>query len=726
MNKMPYSRLMTKFIRTDRLKQVAHSLLRNTRKCTYSDLNNETVNNQKKQEIKGQTDSGVDFDLEDNDFVEFGNTNKNSTQTETLNNLKVDNVSSIANNTKTQQTQPQPSIHRLIAEGEDLIITSGSKESKREMFLGFSGIVGNAKKLNKGQSGQNVTGLVICDNSQNVNENFRLLLKLKSDEDKIFINKLLDLDITSGSIKSLNERADIVVATTSSLINGLEKNAICIDQVKALLVTDLDQIEQSNSIEDLKRILSIIRSPGSNLDSMVDNQIVFQYSKEPENLKELISTYMQPECQIVDDQNLNPISGKNSPSHYYILFKNDSIKHSAVKDIVYSQLKPGESCIVFVDHPQDLERLNRFSRLSYNCAELSNSTHDDDRDAIIKKFISKEIDCLLVTDTVAHDVDLPSADMIVMLKSPYSSDKYSSRISSLKSNGRVITLITPEQLNAYKWNIKDIKAECKPTYVASSEELLKMRLNDVCAQVSQIDSQQLTNSKALANDLISTYGPEKTIKNLLAREFFKYHSSRSRSVVTGVKGYTCFIIESINESDTFEKIQITLESIIGNEKEGFVGDIYGLKNGKGLVVDVEESRAEEFKNKVSAIDNIRLSFPDSSIEVNFSEHVDKQEKKRGAQDNRNPRVYDYKKLVIRRMPETIDFHEILELFKSPKPMKFKIFIKSDPEFKTKTAFISFNTEEDCETAKQAVSGTKINNFVVKPDYAFKRIEKSQT
>lgn len=617
----------------------------------------------------------------------------------------------------------EKSVHTIIANGADLSITGlATRSLQREIASGIISRVLDAKDVSDDSRDIKLLAIVLCSNDQFGNSFHKLMKDLKTPESNFFVYKILNNERNRSHQSSTQFKGDIAVATPQNLFDAIKSGSISFDDLKSLVVLNTGN---SNDVEvegHINNILEHIRPSELKAEyNTMDNQIVILSSSSSVDSYEPAITYLKSDFVEVDKTSTNTESDSASFNHFTLLYKTDVFKAGTIKDLVAVHMKPGQNCIIFIDSAHDAEKLTKHTSLGLRHELLSHETHDDDRGTIIDNFENKEIDILIVTDRIINEIDLPRANLLIMMRPPTSTEKYASRIEKLnKHDGTVLVLATPEQIKTFKWILQDAEVESQHITLPTVQELIKAKLDSLQKGIDNVSTNDLDNVKTTAVELIAAFGVDTTLKSLLLAPYIRFHSTKSRSVMTANKAHICYTIEFNNSKMTIESMLAELKKTLGEEFTESMNDIYPLKNNMGLAVDFSESMADAIEKALSSNNRIAFNRPSGLVDVDYLQPINKSEISKKHGNEKSSRVYDYTTLVFRRLPDEATYDDVLLVLKSNGLQQFKLnFRKSDDEKRGNIAFVKFSSEDECTKAKSVCNNYRMGNRTIVVDYFLK-------
>lgn len=214
-------------------------------------------------------------------------------------------------------------------------------------------------------------------------------------------------------LKSLRLGADVIIATPGRLISHMQMGNVDFSHVSFFVLDEADRMLDMGFSDD---ILTIARQ----LPPTV--QTVMFSATMPPKIEELAKTLLK-----------NPVEVKIAVSK-----PAEKIRQSAYvcyepqkMAIVKSLFKNGDlkRVIIFSDKKSKVKEINRaFVRMHINSGEMHSDLSQAERDDIMFKFKSGQIDVLVATDIVARGIDIDDIAMVINYDVPHDVEDYVHRI----------------------------------------------------------------------------------------------------------------------------------------------------------------------------------------------------------------------------------------------------------------------------------------------------------
>lgn len=231
-------------------------------------------------------------------------------------------------------------------------------------------------------------------------------------------------------LKSLRMGADVVIATPGRLITHISLGNVDLSKVSFFILDEADRMLDMGFSEDIMTIAK--KLPQS-------CQTIMFSATMPTKIEELAKSLLK-----------NPVEIKLAVSKPAEKIKQEAYvcyeaqKMSIIKDI----FKAGDlkRVIIFCGSKTKVKQLSAsLQQQKIDCGEMHSDLSQQERDDIMFKFKSGQIDVLVATDIVARGIDIDDITLVINFDVPHDTEDYVHRIgrtARADRDGRAITLVT--------------------------------------------------------------------------------------------------------------------------------------------------------------------------------------------------------------------------------------------------------------------------------------------
>ena len=237
-------------------------------------------------------------------------------------------------------------------------------------------------------------------------------------------------------LKSLRGGAPVVIATPGRLLSHLKVGNLNLARTSFFVLDEADRMLDMGFIDDILQITKLLPQ---------DCQKVMFSATMPSKVRELAVSLLHNPVEVKlkvsrpADKILQQAYVCYDPQKLKIidhLFKNGDLK----RVIIFCGKK---------DRVKDIDRQLR--RLKINCAPMHSDLSQQERDEVMYRFKSGQIDVLVATDIVARGIDIDDIATVINFDVPRDCEDYVHRIgrtARAERDGKAITLVRG-------WEIRD-------------------------------------------------------------------------------------------------------------------------------------------------------------------------------------------------------------------------------------------------------------------------------
>ena len=239
-------------------------------------------------------------------------------------------------------------------------------------------------------------------------------------------------------LKSFQMGADVVIATPGRLISHISLSSADLSKVSFFVLDEADRMLDMGFSEDIKMIASKLPT---------DCQTIMFSTTMPEKIEELAKTLLK-----------NPVEVKIAVSRpaekikqsAYVCYETQKI--GIIKDL----FRKGDlnRVIIFSGKKQKVKAINRtLQQMKINSGEMHSDLEQAERDEILYKFKTGQIDVLVATDIVARGIDIDDIAMVINFDVPHDPEDYVHRIgrtARAQRDGVAITFVAEDEISSFK------------------------------------------------------------------------------------------------------------------------------------------------------------------------------------------------------------------------------------------------------------------------------------
>ena len=237
--------------------------------------------------------------------------------------------------------------------------------------------------------------------------------------------------------KSLKLGADVIIATPGRLISHMQLGNVDMSRVSFFVLDEADRMLDMGFSED---ILSIAKQLPANCQTIMFSATM------PQKIEQLAKSLLK-----------NPVEVKLAVSKPAEKIRQSAyVCHDAQKQGLFKHIfndKTLTRVIVFAGKKEKVKEISRkLKQIHVNAGEMHSDLTQAERDEVMFKFKSSQIDVLVATDIVARGIDIDDIQMVINYDVPHDVEDYVHRIgrtARADRDGMAITFVNPQDIRYF-------------------------------------------------------------------------------------------------------------------------------------------------------------------------------------------------------------------------------------------------------------------------------------
>ncbi len=268
-------------------------------------------------------------------------------------------------------------------------------------------------------------------------------------------------------LKSLRMGADVVIATPGRLISHISLGNVDFSKVSFFILDEADRMLDMGFSEDIMTIAKQLPDTC---------QTIMFSATMPDKIEELAKTLLKN--PVVIKLAVSKPAEKIKQSAYVCY---ETQKLGIIKDI----FKAGDlkRVIIFCGSKFKVKQVAAsLQRKQINCGEMHSDLEQAERDEMMYKFKSGQIDVLVATDIVSRGIDIDDIAMVINYDVPHDAEDYVHRIgrtARADRDGVAITLVNEEEMYYFqqieKFLEKEVEKNPLPEGLGEGPEYVQLR-----------------------------------------------------------------------------------------------------------------------------------------------------------------------------------------------------------------------------------------------------------
>jgi len=236
---------------------------------------------------------------------------------------------------------------------------------------------------------------------------------------------------------ALRGGADVLVATPGRLLDLVEQNAIKFNQIKALVIDEVDRLMKGDFQEEIERISKLLPNKRQNL--------MFT-ATFPDSISRLVREVMNQPAIINMDEFIDELE---------IEQRVITVNHNQKNDVLALLLDKHDwdQVLIFCSAKRTCDNLvKKLEKRSIEAFAMHSDMHQSKRSAALAKFKAGETRILIATDVAARGIDIKQLPCVINYDLPRSPNDYThraGRTGRAGEQGHVISLIAHHEFQHF-------------------------------------------------------------------------------------------------------------------------------------------------------------------------------------------------------------------------------------------------------------------------------------
>jgi len=341
--------------------------------------------------------------------------------------------------------------------------------------------------------------------------------------DKINILPVYGGAAISVQINALRKTQQIIIATPGRLIDLISRKAIKLEHLRFLVLDEADEMLNMGFKEDIDKILSY--TPEDKLTWL------FSATMPPE-IRKIVKKYMDDpiEVRVDADTKINV-----NIEHQYSVVKQADKPEALTRFLDIHQDMRG---LIFCRTKRDTQNLaETLLAKNYKVDALHGDLSQPQRDRVMKRFKSHDLQILIATDVAARGIDVNDLTHVFHYTLPDDASYYthrSGRTARAGKTGISIAFINTREKGKIEMLQRKLNITFKKVLIPASEEIADIRLENWCRQILEKKANGKIHPQLLAKAelILGNLSKEELIGKLLVNELEKLNLGTSGNLNT--------------------------------------------------------------------------------------------------------------------------------------------------------------------------------------------------
>ncbi len=266
-------------------------------------------------------------------------------------------------------------------------------------------------------------------------------------------------------LRQLKRGVHVVVGTPGRVMDHINRKTLKLDQLKALVLDEADEMLRMGFIDDVEWILE--RTPQ-------ERQIALFSATMPPVIKKVAQKYLRnPEHIQIKSRTKTAATIEQK----FVTVKGHQKLEAMTRILEVSEF---EAALVFVrTKTATLELMEKLEARGYSCEALNGDIAQKTRERTIARLKSGKIDIVIATDVAARGLDVDRISLVINYDIPYDAESYVHRIGRTGRagrEGRAILFVTPKERHLLRSIEKMTQQKIEPLVLPSNAEINQQRV----------------------------------------------------------------------------------------------------------------------------------------------------------------------------------------------------------------------------------------------------------
>ena len=316
-------------------------------------------------------------------------------------------------------------------------------------------------------------------------------------------------------MRALKKGAQIVVGTPGRTVDLIKRRALKLGNVEWLVLDEADEMLNMGFKDELDAVLEA--TPET-------KQTLLFSATFPHEVEAIAKNYMTKPVEVTSGEKNQ---GSDNVSHEYYLVT-ERTRYPALKRI--ADLNPDIYAIIFCRTRRETQQVaDQLIKDGYNADALHGDLSQAQRDSVMGKFRTKNIQLLVATDVAARGLDVNELTHVINHKLPDQIENYnhrSGRTGRAGNTGISIVLVNNKEKGKLRPIERIIKKKFVETKVPSGKEICQNQLMHLIDKVQNIEVNESEIKDFLPSiyEKLDGFSREELIQKFVSLEFNQFLS----------------------------------------------------------------------------------------------------------------------------------------------------------------------------------------------------------
>lgn len=357
----------------------------------------------------------------------------------------------------TEATIIQEQAIPFILEGKDIIGQALTGTGKTAAFA-----IPILESIDTGD--RRTQALIMCPTRElamQITEEFKKLAKYMPEIEPLAVYGGQPIDI---QLRALRRCPQVVIGTPGRIMDHIRRKTLNLTNIKIVTLDEADEMLDMGFRDDIKEILDCVPT---------ERQTLLFSATMPRSIMELAKQYLVTPAHIRSEQKNMTVT---AIEQIYLEVKERN-KLEVISRLI-DQYSPKLSLVFCNTKKKVDEVVENLNKLGYKAEGLHGDLRQSQRDNIMSKFRTGNVQLLVATDVAARGLDVDDIEIVFNYDIPQDAEYYTHRVGRTGragKSGKSITFVTGREVFKLKDIIRITKSEIKLGVIPSKKDVDAMK-----------------------------------------------------------------------------------------------------------------------------------------------------------------------------------------------------------------------------------------------------------
>ncbi len=384
-------------------------------------------------------------------------------------------------------------------------------------------------------------------------------------------------------IRSIKKGAQIIVGTPGRTLDLLNRRALKVNHIQWLVLDEADEMLNMGFRDDMDAILE---------NTPAEKQTLLFSATMPDGVRHISKDYMKNPIEISAGK--KNTGADNVQHHYYLVKPHD--RYLALKRL--ADIHPDIYGIIFCRTRSETKDLaDKLIVDGYSADALHGDLSQAQRDHVMKRFRTKQLQLLIATDVAARGLDINNLTHVINYNLPDDSELYlhrSGRTGRAGKTGISIIITQAREERRIRELEKLIGKKFIQKNIPSGQEICEKRLYNLMDKIEniQVDEQRIAPYWETINKKLQWIDRDELLKRFISVEFNEFLTYYKDAKDMNVSKGENTPVKKHSSDKKFSRFFINL----GSKNKIRVPTIIGLINENTRQRNIEIGKIDIFGN----------------------------------------------------------------------------------------------------------------------------------